>query len=63
MEFDALSELSHPQFAQIFDKCFSIQYQSASDILVDLEKAHSSWIKDTEKVCRSFLHVSAVCIG
>jgi serine/threonine protein kinase len=63
MEFDALSEISHPHFAQIVEKCFRIRYQSASELLADLEKAHSSWIKDIERVCRSFLHVSAVCIG
>ena len=54
--FDALPDAMYPYFAQIIHNCFSISYQSGAELLLDLEKAYSSWTEKFEKV--RFLLVS-----
>ena len=49
-KFDTLPDAIYPYFAQIIDKCFSISYQSGAELLLDLEKAYSSWTKKFENV-------------
>ena len=55
LNFDTLPDDIYPRFAQIINNCFNILYQSAMELLLDLEEANSLWIKKFEKVCSLFV--------
>jgi serine/threonine protein kinase len=60
LNFDILPDAIYPRFAQIVINCFNIFYQSAAELLLDLEEAYSLWIQEFEKVCSLFVRYPAM---